>query len=418
MGNPSQSNVGTTSPVPSFLEFKALNQRLTADQLAGIQTALGAGLEAPPTSPTLAKSLSKQIDSIKRLSEAQNPCERRSSLLALAKGEESGGRLNMLQARETAMQALGKIMSASQSKEGRHVWVEGEEKELARLVADEGYRLEVLGKAELDYQKLGMHFHRTENAVRKKCWSMTMKMKAMDEVGAKTERGAPAANTIGKPATTATVGTTTTVTSHDINKKRKWTDEENREMQRLVESHKYRVEQGVQEEGSKTVKWGVLAKRFTDCKAGQAQKKFQSLKGMLSANGGVVKKDRKQNRKHHQKKVAYKWMIVSVMRTFVKMQGTALDIFEAIERNADFKDDLDMSIAPGTQQVPRWRTQVRKTLSAEKIFINTGAKLNKETVWELDINTVADLVADNPKQRIGDLSHVVPMMKGSGGYRE
>ena len=123
-------------------------------------------------------------------------------------------------------------------------------------------------------------------------------------------------------------------------------------------------------------------------------------------------KERKQNRRHHQKKVAYKWMIVTVMRTFDQMKGTAPDIFEAIEGHPDFRLELDMSIAPGTQQVPRWRTQVRKTLSAEKIFVNTGVKVNKETLWELDINTVADLVAENPKQRIGDLGDVTPVTGG------
>jgi hypothetical protein len=127
---------------------------------------------------------------------------------------------------------------------------------------------------------------------------------------------------------------------------------------------------------------------------------------MSSSEGVVVKRDRKQNRKHHQKKVAYKWMIVTVMRNFPDRRGSAPEIFAAIEADEGFREQLDRSIAPGTQQVPRWRTQVRKTLSAEDIFVKTGDKVDKETVWRLDMSRVADLIADNPKQRFGQLSTI------------
>jgi hypothetical protein len=104
-------------------------------------------------------------------------------------------------------------------------------------------------------------------------------------------------------------------------------------------------------------------------------------------------------------------MIVTVMSNFSELRGTALDIFAAIEAHDDFRGQLDTSIAPGTQQVPRWRTQVRKTLSAEKIFVNSGTKVDRETVWQMDMAAVVDLVADNPKQRTGDIEKVVAMKR-------
>ena len=398
------------------LSYTNLSRKLTAQQLAGIRDALCPGYEAPPVSPTLCRSVEKQIASIRRLSEVQpSPGARRGALLAAALGEGAGGKLDMGAARRAAVEAMEKISSGAHSKEGRHVWKAWEEEELGRLVEDAGYRLEVLGDGALDYQKLGLHFQRSESAVRKKCWSMTMKRQAVNvkkEEGEEEEEEEGTAKAASRAAAEEETFQDTKKTKASQQQKRKWTDEENERMQQFVQSEAYRVERGVQDGGSKAVKWEVLAKQFKHCKAGQAQKKFQALKGMLGANGGVVK-ERKQNRRHHQKKVAYKWMIVTVMRTFDQMKGTAPDIFEAIEGHPDFRLELDMSIAPGTQQVPRWRTQVRKTLSAEKIFVNTGVKVNKETLWDLDINAVADLIADNPKQRIGDLD-VLPATGGGG----
>jgi hypothetical protein len=39
---------------------------------------------------------------------------------------------------------------------------------------------------------------------------------------------------------------------------------------------------------------------------------------------------------------------------------------------------------PGTKHVPRWKIQVRKVLSADKIFRHTGLKQKHETIWQLD----------------------------------
>lgn len=377
-------------------DFRLLSRTLSPEQLMGIRSALGCSEEIPVV--PLATRLSKQIDFIRRMN--------RSDLEAVTRG----AKVDMEAAQSPGKTGL-EFGFASHAIEARHSWKEAEEKELMRLLEDASYRERVLGTAEIDFKLIGERFRRSESAIRKKCWSMAMK-----EQFEKCSGEAARCDNPGDRCGEATIGPgavakqTSPVSTGAMSGKRKWLDEENEEMQKLVESEAYRIKRGIQNEGSKTINWSVLARQFKNCKPGQAQKKFQALKSLARTNNGVIKKDRKQNRKHHQKKVAYKWMIVAVMRNFGGLRGTAPDIFAAIEAHDDFRSQLDTSIAPGTQQVPRWRTQVRKTLSAEKIFINTGTKVDKETVWELDMATVVDLVADNPKQRTGDLEKVAPMI--------
>lgn len=383
--------------------------------MASIRDAIGSDVDVPVI--PLASRLGKQINSIRRLAGGD-----RANLQAVARGTK----LDMEAALSPGRAEL-ELGLASQATERRFAWKEAEERELVRLLKEAPHRERVLGSAELDYRRLGEHFRRSESAVRKKCWSIAMKEQMERGVGEAGGVGGGGGNGEHKGGEVVALAKTTETAETDLpplpaeaaektktmpaSVKRKWLGEENEEMQKLVESEAYRIKLGVQEEGSKAIKWGALARCFDNCKAGQAQKKFQALKSLAQSNGGVIKKDRKQNRKHHQKKVAYKWMIVTVMRNFSGLQGTALDIFAAIEAHDDFRSQLDTSIAPGTQQVPRWRTQVRKTLSAEKIFVNTGTKLERETVWLLDMATVVDLVADNPKQRTGDIEKVMAPVK-------
>jgi hypothetical protein len=86
-----------------------------------------------------------------------------------------------MEAAESARSACAMVLG---SVEGRHVWTDREEKELERLMTDEGYRLEVLGAQALDYQRLGAYLHRSESAVRKKCWSMVTKKQEMERLRA------------------------------------------------------------------------------------------------------------------------------------------------------------------------------------------------------------------------------------------
>ena len=397
------------------LSLPILSRSLSPDQLASIRDAIGSDLDIPVI--PLATRLSKQIDSIRRMAGGD-----RANLHAVARGTKVD-----IEAALSPGRAELELGLAPQSTEGRHTWKESEEKELVRLLEEAPYRQRVLGSEGLDYGRLGEHFRKSERAIRKKCWSLAMKERIEKRLGEagdgngdgddngehKEKKGGAVRALIkmGKAAKMAEAALPAEVAmktkKSPASVKRKWLDEENEEMQKLVESEAYRIELGIQVEGSKAIKWSALAQHFHNCKAGQAQKKFQALKCLARTNGGVIKKDRKQNRKHHQKKVAYKWMIVTVMSNFNDLRGTAPDIFSAIEAHDDFHSQLDTSIAPGTQQVPRWRTQVRKTLSAEKIFVNTGTKVDRETVWQLDMATVVDLVAENPKQRTGDIEKVM-----------
>jgi hypothetical protein len=47
-------------------------------------------------------------------------------------------------------------------------------------------------------------------------------------------------------------------------------------------------------------------------------------------------------------------MIVSAMAGIPEQEGTALQIFDAIEALRDLQDELDTRIMPGTLHVPRW----------------------------------------------------------------
>lgn len=91
-------------------------------------------------------------------------------------------------------------------------------------------------------------------------------------------------------------------------------------------------------------------------------------------------------RQHFRKSVPYRWMIVSAMSKMghQNYESTAPQIFETIEADTELQDQLDMRIMPGTKHVPRWKIQVRKVLSADHIFINTGVKQKHETIWRLD----------------------------------
>lgn len=82
-------------------------------------------------------------------------------------------------------------------------------------------------------------------------------------------------------------------------------------------------------------------------------------------------------------------------------ESTAPQIFEMIEQDPELQDQLDMRIMPGTKHVPRWKIQVRKVLSADHIFINTGIKQKHETIWRLDQTALQEANADRQRQRAG-----------------
>lgn len=245
-------------------------------------------------------------------------------------------------------------------------WDEEQEHQLLRLVKDEDYRKELLGTECLDWGRVASHFGRTESALRKKVWLLTTR-----PPGAKppVQRG----------------------------KKRKWTKEETAEMERIVTDEQYRIAEKIQDGMNGLISWDVVATRFT-CTIAAAQRKYRMLQEKLKEAYGSP--GIKKHREHHKKSLAYKWMIVAVMKDMPEHKGTALDIFKGIASNEDFFSQLDDTTAPGTTRVPRWKIQIRKTLSAEAIFVNTGKKVTRETVWKLDMDKVEQIKL-RPKQRTG-----------------
>jgi hypothetical protein len=245
-------------------------------------------------------------------------------------------------------------------------WDEEQEQELLLLVKDEDYRKDIIGSDILDWKKIAAHFDRTESALRKKIWLLTKKpLSGKSPAGRK--------------------------------KKRKWTNEENAEIEKIISDEPYRIAKKLQDENDGSLVWDAVAKKF-GCDVGEIQKKFSSVKD--DDNGVVDPQAGRKKREHHKKSLAYKWMIVAVMKDMPDLEGTALDIFKGIASNEEFYSQLDDTTAPGTARVPRWKIQIRKTLSAESIFVNTGKKVKRETVWKLDIEQV-EQIKMRPKQRTG-----------------
>lgn len=251
-------------------------------------------------------------------------------------------------------------------------WDEEQEQELVRLVKDEAFRKEVFGCSKIDWRKIAQHFNRTESALRKKIWVLTKRASLQQQRVSGRQR-----------------------------KKRKWTLEQNQEMNRFVIDEQYRIAERVQDEKNGMIVWEALADKF-DCDIAAAQRKFRGFQEKLK-EGEIQPLSRtlvKKHREHHKKRLAYKWMIVAVMKEMPGQEGTALDIFRGVISHEDFCWQLDDSTAPGTTRVPRWKIQIRKTLSAENMFVNTGRKVKHETVWKLDSAKVEEIKM-RPKQRTG-----------------
>lgn len=352
---------------------------LTAEQLAAIQTSMafpgrggvtdtetqghlqeGLG-EEEGIDPSLQMSIQPQMDALQNLSPEE--------LQAILTGQMYI---------TTAPPPGPEDVSSSEKK----WWDETDEEELFKLVHDEAYRLSITGSVKLDWRRLEEHFGRSQNALRKKHWLMVKGFHGPHSVYNKnTVQGSAGAKLEGR---------------------KRWTEDETNELVRLVKDKAYQAACEIVSEIGQ-VDWKKLGEKF-HCDPVVSRRKYKNLLKKIQAEGSEEgKSNNREKRKHHRKKVAYKWMIVAVMDTFPDKQGVAPDIFDAIESNEDFRSQLDYSIAPDTKHVPRWKIQVRKVLSSEQIFVNTGRKVKHETVWKID-PVKLEAVRMQSKQRMGDLS--------------
>ncbi|KAL6781321.1 hypothetical protein ACKKBG_A10665 [Auxenochlorella protothecoides x Auxenochlorella symbiontica] len=243
-------------------------------------------------------------------------------------------------------------------------WDEEDEKELLRFVGDGEYRRLKLGSEELDWQALEAHFRRSQNALRKKYWMLSK---------------APMPGTME-------------ATPKQRAERKNWTEEETAELKRLVAA-----QSGADGE---SVDWEKLAAHF-GTSVQTVKRKHRHAQEHLSLASGTPASTEKGKRQHHRKNVPYRWMIVYALSQLPGLEGTALQIFDVIEGYAPFVDQLDTRIMPGTKHVPRWKIQVRKVLSADNIFRNTGHKQKHETVWQLDPVALQETNAERQRQRAG-----------------
>lgn len=314
-------------------------------------------------------------------------------------------------------------------------WDEKDEQELLRIATDKEYRMETIGTEELDWAKLEAHFNRTANALRKKCWVLT-KGKAgtpgrsgpegsqdgspSDMAGNEAAAAAAAAAAMAQAqaiqsafmpaldpqvaAAMANVGVHMGLSSPPAGsgkggraERKNWTEIESQDMARIVADPVYRTECGLVD-GEEEVSWDRLALRF-GCSVQTAKRKYRNTQEQMAQGGGLIPE--KAKRQHFRKSVPYRWMIVSAISKIPGLEATAPQIFENIEADPELRQQLDLRIMPGTKHVPRWKIQVRKVLSADNIFINTGGKQKHETIWRLDPVALQDSNADRQRQRAG-----------------
>lgn len=290
-------------------------------------------------------------------------------------------------------------------------WDEKDEQELMQMVSDTEYRREKLGTEELDWAKLETYFNRSQNALRKKFWMLSKGM-----------GGNPAAYGVGSPgtlevmgldasamATAAAAAAAAMASSQPIAvappsahprtraERKNWSEEETTEMVKIVSDAEYRAALGLQQ-GEEEVSWERLGTKF-NCTVQTAKRKYRHLQEQAIQNNGIVPEKRK--REHYRKSVPYRWMIVSALSKIAGFEATAPQIFDSIEQDPELRGQLDTRIMPGTKHVPRWKIQIRKVLSADHIFINTGVKQKHETIWRLDPVALQEANADRQRQRAG-----------------
>lgn len=256
-------------------------------------------------------------------------------------------------------------------------WDEKDEAELLKIVDDSAYRLKKLKTQEMSWSHLEQYFKRSQNALRKKYWTLS-KLRAeggevptlsdSDTVGDIIEEQR---ETIMENLANSSIRTEV---KQARKPRKKWTEEETNEMRRIVQDKANLPEMHTDE-----MNWTALAEQF-NCDIMTAKRKYRSLAGQCNEDGVIPEKGK---RTHHKKSLSYRTMIASAMDR-LNSTATAPQIFDYIQNVPAFRDQLDTRIMPGTKFVERWKIQIRKTLSSDKIFVNTGIKQKHETLWQLD----------------------------------
>ena len=324
-------------------------------------------------------------------------------------------------------------------------WDEKDENELLKLVEDPAYRKDVVGTEELDWSKLEMYFSRSQNALRKKYWSIRHQEHGSEKQGASKKDGESSKGALtpssGRPGeehedlfeksakeymdqimSLNAAGATTGIPPSNLagfhagilplnqlppqsgedvrggrssegaeesygtgrrTERKQWTEDETRQMARIISDSNYARELGVAD-NEKHPNWVRLAELF-HCTIQAAKRKFRSLYDVASQNNGNI--PQKGKRQHFRKSVPYRYMVIQALAALGN-EATAPQIFEYIEKDPGMSPNLDMRIMPGTKHVPRWKLQIRKVLSSDPVFINTNTKQRHETIWRLDASAL------------------------------
>eukprot|EP00890_Picochlorum_soloecismus_P004645 jgi/Picsp_1/5181/NSC_02544-R1_hypothetical protein CHLNCDRAFT_141953 [Chlorella variabilis] len=283
--------------------------------------------------------------------------------------------------------------SAPSANNYKNWWNEQDEAELMRIIDDEKFRYAKLGAKNLDWARMEIYFNRSQNALRKKYWVLTNIRNNGGRIpgdGVESDK----LRTEHTPLAPETSGCGDSKKVKPRAGRKQWTEEETREMAKLVQNQGYRIAEGIgNHDGG--ILWEELARKF-HCEVAVAKRKYRSLVDLAEKNEGTIPE--KERRRHFKKSIPYRWMIVSVLSKMEDLEATAPQIFSTIESDPDLSPQLDDRIMPGTKQVPRWKIQLRKVLSSDKIFVNTGRKNYHETVWKLDAQALQQAHAEKQRQ--------------------
>jgi hypothetical protein len=273
-------------------------------------------------------------------------------------------------------------------------WSEQDEAELMRIIDDDKYRYSKIGTRLLDWSRMEIYFNRSQNALRKKFWVLTNIRKTGGRIpgdGVESDKLGAGHPPLAPPETSVSGDSKKVKPRAD---RKQWTEEETKEMAKLIQSRNYRITEGIMNDEGRML-WQKLAEKFS-CEIAVVKRKYRSLVDLAEKNEGTIPE--KQRRRHFKKQIPYRWMIVSVLSKMEDLEATAPQIFSTIESDQDLSPQLDDRIMPGTKQVPRWKIQLRKVLSSDKMFVNTGRKSHHETIWKLDVQALQQAHAEKQRQ--------------------
>ena len=235
-------------------------------------------------------------------------------------------------------------------KNDRVFWKQEELQQLLKLAQDEGYRQEVLGITDLNWDAIAKYFGRGRRSVQRKYDNL---------------KSAP----IGPDGRL------------DLppNDGKKWDRVEVEELLKLVDPDDPSYRMDIL--GIETVDWRVLGQHF-----GRSYENV-AYKYAYVKNSTGFQNSRKVKHAKAKHDTSYKEMAIWALQQ-LGGEATSGQMCKVIENNPVFAPQLDDEIVSGKKTLKRWKHGVRSALNAFPMFEKTGAFFEWESVWKLILEAV------------------------------